>query len=183
MNDRTDHELMYAYAHGDHKAFESFYARYRKKLYVYAYSILKRTHEAEEAMHEVFAKLISNVGTFSKANNVSSFLFAACRNHCLNVLKSRKHEEAQLSDFQILKVKGPLQQAAEHEEADLLNEIIASLPEGQREVLVLKAFSGLTLRQIAGTTGQPMGTVATRYRLALDKIKVGLARTEEVRRV
>ena len=86
MHDKKDHELMEAYRSGSHKAFETLYARYRRRLFVYAYSVLKSSHEAEEAMHEVFAKLIANTERFCRANNLSAFLFAVCRNHCINAL-------------------------------------------------------------------------------------------------
>ncbi len=178
MEHLSDHELMEAYVHGSDKAFETLYARYRRKLYIYAYSLLKGVPEAQDAMHEVFAKLISNTRAFSQAANISAFLFAACRNYCINRLKSRKYRQAELPEFAVLKTAGPVHEAARHEEAQLLNGIIAQLPREQREVLVLKVFSGLTFAQVAETTGQPQGTVATRYRLALARIKSALQTQE-----
>jgi RNA polymerase sigma-70 factor (ECF subfamily) len=176
MEDKKDRELVEAYAHGSHRAFEVLYRRYRQRLYVYAYSLLRRLHEAEEALQEVFAKMVSNIGAFSRATNVSSFLFAVCRNHCLNMLQARK-STPQLSDedgFELYQVHNPVDDAARREEIGRLNAVIGGLPDEQREVLVLKAFSELTFRQIAEATGEPQGTVATRYRLALEKIKGAL---------
>ena len=155
MNDRTDSELMQAYRLGNSEAFEILYKRYRARLYVYAYSLLRRVQESQDAMHEVFTKLIANTAAFSRANNVSAFLFAVCRNYCINVLKSRKNSEVPLPDFQILKADGPAKEAARHEETELLNRIIGGLPEKQREVLVMKVYGRLTFQQIARTTGQP----------------------------
>jgi len=176
MEHRKDRELMQAYRLGDHKAFETLYMRYRGKLYVYAYSLLAGVHEAQDAMQEVFAKLIANIDGFCKADNVSSFLFAVCRNYSLNVLQSRKlaAREPNSAPFRMLKPGNPFQNAAEREEAEQLNKIIGNLPKELREVLVLKAYSGLTFKQIAETTGQPQGTVATRYRSAIGKIKLSL---------
>lgn len=176
MEHKTDHELMQAYMLGHYEAFETLYMRYRGRLYVYAYSLLKRVDEAQDAMHEVFTKLIGNTDAFSRLNKVSSFLFTVCRNHCLNILQSRKlvAKEPGLNGFKMLKAPSPLQEAAKHEEAQRLNAIIGALPRELREALVLKVFSGLTFKQIARTTGRPQGTVATRYRSAINRLRLAL---------
>jgi RNA polymerase sigma-70 factor (ECF subfamily) len=176
MDNKQDRELVEAYAHGSHRAFEVLYRRYRRRLYVYAYSLLKRLHEAEEALQEVFAKMVSNIGAFSRAANVSSFLFTVCRNHCINMLRARKNTPLQPAEngFELYQVRNPVDDAATREEIDRLNAVIGSLPDEQREVLVLKVYSELTFSQIAEATGQPQGTVASRYRLALDKVKGAL---------
>ena len=168
MENKKDSELVKAYAHGSHRAFEVLYRRYRRRIYVYAYSLLKRLHEADEALQEVFGKLISNTGAFTRADNVSSFLFTVCRNHCLNMLQARKNAPQQPSEngFEIYQVRNPIDDAAKREEIGRLNSAIGSLPEEQREVVVLKVFSELTFSQIAEAIGLPQGTVATRYRLA-----------------
>ena len=67
------------------------------------------------------------------------------------------------------------------EEAELLNRIMGGLPEKQREVLIMKVYGRLTFQQIARTTGQPQGTVATRYRLAIKKIR-SVLQMQEVKR-
>jgi DNA-directed RNA polymerase specialized sigma24 family protein len=60
MEDKTDHELVQEYRLGSHEAFEVLYMRYRRRLYVYANTLLRSVQEAQDAMQEVFAKLIAN---------------------------------------------------------------------------------------------------------------------------
>jgi hypothetical protein len=57
MEDKQDHELVKAYAHGSRRAFEVLYRRYRRRLYVYAYSLLRRLQEKGSTV-----KLLDNKG-------------------------------------------------------------------------------------------------------------------------
>jgi RNA polymerase sigma-70 factor (ECF subfamily) len=182
MEDKKDHELMIAYRLGSDKAFETLYSRYRRRLFVYAYSLLKSSHEAEEAMHDVFTRLIADADRFCRANNLSAFLFAVCRNHCLNALKSKRRMVARpdFNGFHLLRSGDSHDEAQRDEAVRMLNAVIGGLPPEQREVLVLKVYSGLTFRQIAQTTGQPQGTVATRYRSAIGRIRDAMSIRGEV---
>lgn len=176
MEENCDRDLINAFRRGSHKAFEILYARYKRRLYVFAYSLLKSESEAQDAMQDVFVKLISNTESFAQTDDISPLLFTVCRNYCLNLLKRRNLARKQTDDptFQILKEANPLKTVAEREEAQILNQIIGALPAEQREVLVMKVYGGLTFKQIAQTVGEPQGTVATRYRLAIEKVKLGL---------
>jgi RNA polymerase sigma-70 factor (ECF subfamily) len=176
VEQNCDRDLINAFRRGSHKAFEILYARYKRSLYVYAYSLLKSEYEAEEAMQDVFVKLISNTEAFMETDDISPLLFTVCRNYCLNLVRRRNLARKQTDDprFQILKEDSPLKTVTQREEAQRLNEIIGSLPGEQREVLVMRVYGGLTFKQISQTTGDPLGTVATRYRSALEKVKLAL---------
>jgi RNA polymerase sigma-70 factor (ECF subfamily) len=176
VEQNCDRDLINAFRRGSHKAFEILYTRYKRRLYVYAYSLLKSESEAEEAMQDVFMKLISNTEAFVETDDISPLLFTVCRNYCFNLVKRRNLAKKQSDDprFQILEEDSPLKTVAEREEAQILNEIIGSLPAEQREVLVMKVYGGLTFKQIAQTVGEPQGTVATRYRSAIEKVKLAL---------
>jgi RNA polymerase sigma-70 factor (ECF subfamily) len=57
------------------------------------------------------------------------------------------------------------------ETAELVTAALNDLPPNEREVVELKSYAGLTFREIAEVTGSPQGTVATRYRTALEHLR------------
>ncbi len=67
---------------------------------------------------------------------------------------------------------------AARDTAETIRSVLARLPEEQREIVELKTYGGLTLREIAETTALPAGTVATRYRAALQSLRRWLSESK-----
>jgi RNA polymerase sigma-70 factor, ECF subfamily len=156
--------------------FESIYMASEKKLFVYAYSILKSRQEAEDVIQDVFLKILSNPGILSEVRCAGAYLFTMCRNACLAVLAKRKRGESGLpaEPFALLLADSADEDASKNEEAEMLNRAIGALTPGQREIVVLKVYESKTLEEISRMTNIPAGTVATRYRSAMMKIKNAL---------
>lgn len=157
-------------------SFEIIYLNHERKLFLYAYSILKSDQEAEDVIQDVFLKILISPDILAGARNTGAYLFRMCRNSCLNILARRKRGEmnAPVEDFAILAAPLPSEDASRNEEVEILNRVIGSLSPGQREALVLKVYESRTLDEIARMTNVPVGTVATRYRSAMNKIRTVL---------
>ena len=130
-------------------------------LYRYALMILADAAAAEDALHEVFAKLLRQRTSISDERR---YLRRAVRNECFSALRRRQSG-----------AKGPLLEAVgpddRPEERLALESAIAELPADQREVLHLHAFEGMTFQEIAELVGESINTVASRYRYAVSKLR------------
>ena len=147
----------------------SLYDRHADGLYRYAVMILADAAAAADAVHEVFLGIARQAADHIQCDE--RYLRRAVRNECYSVLRRRRR--ASLTD------DAPLLEAAvaaddRVDERLALEAAMRSLPAEQREVLYLKVFAGFTFREIADQLGEPPNTVASRYRYAIEKMRLQL---------
>jgi RNA polymerase sigma-70 factor, ECF subfamily len=133
-------------------------------LLAYATSLLRSAAPAQDVLHQVFLTLLR--GSVAVPREPRPYLFKAIRNAALNLLRSETRETARRAAAPIFVAPAGLEAAAEELEQALLE-----LPEEQREIVILKAWGGLTLAEAAGVAGVPANTAASRYRYALVKLR------------
>lgn len=122
---------------------------------------------AEDVVQQVFLKLMQ--GKVAAAQSPLAYLYRAVRNSSLNHRRDRGRE-AELPEAELWFNHAAVDRA----EVLSLQEAVCELPEEQREVIFLRVWSGMTLQEIAEATDTPLNTVASRYRYALEKLRVQL---------
>jgi RNA polymerase sigma-70 factor (ECF subfamily) len=161
----------------DAGALASLYDRHAGRLLGLAQRILGDTGEAEDVLQEVFLHVWKAAATFDAARGpVLAWLLVATRSRAIDRLRSRRAvgraathpldgtpELASRED-----VEGD---AAAREWETQCRSAIGQLPDDQRRALELAYFEGLTQQEIAERTGTPLGTVKTRVRLGLMKLR------------
>jgi RNA polymerase sigma-70 factor (ECF subfamily) len=143
------------------------YTQYADALHGYAVMVLANRSEAADVVHHVFAMLLRKRP--ANIQHLEAYLRRAVRNECYSRLRSRMREEA--SDAQLLE---PVATADEPYLRVMIERALRALPAEQREVIHLKVFEGHTFQEVAAMTGESINTVASRYRYALDKLRVTL---------
>jgi RNA polymerase sigma-70 factor (ECF subfamily) len=123
--------------------------------------ILADAASAEDALHEVFAKLLTQRTII---DNEQRYLRRAVRNECYSALRRR----ASRGEAPLIEPVGPDDRP---EERLALESAIRDLPPDQREVLHLHAFEGMTFQEIADLVGESINTVSSRYRYAVSKLR------------
>jgi RNA polymerase sigma-70 factor (ECF subfamily) len=119
---------------------------------------------AEDAVQQVFLKLLRG-GTAVPRLPVA-YLYRCVRNASLNLRRSRMHQTDPVEPEKWFARDG-----GAPEEILALQGALSELPEEQREVVFLRMWSGLTLKEIAEATKMPMNTTGSRYRYALEKLR------------
>jgi RNA polymerase sigma-70 factor (ECF subfamily) len=153
------------------------YDRYSARLMGLAHRILGDTGEAEEVLQEVFLWVWKSAASFDPSRGtVLAWLLVATRSRAIDRLRTRRPAvRAGLRAVETL----PDAPSGEDVEADsasreweaLCRAAIAELPEDQRRALELAYFDGLTHQEISEKTSTPLGTVKTRVRLGLMKLR------------
>ena len=148
------------------------YDRFGAALYRYALMILGRHDAAEDAVQQVFLALVR--GRDARIREPERYLRRAVRNACYSRLRSAAAvpEDDWSGQGQPLLELVPGLRQPSPEDRLALEGAIARLPQEQREVLHLHAFAGLTFREVAETTGESANTVASRYRYALERLRL-----------
>jgi RNA polymerase sigma-70 factor (ECF subfamily) len=130
---------------GDASAFHFLYVRYADDVYAYVNSIVRNHHEAEDITQSLFAKLMGNIGRYEQRDvPFGAWILRVARNAALDHLRARRQipvEEIRTSD-----------EGNEQVGFDRLQSLLVALhtlPDDQREVLVLRHIAGLTPPEIA----------------------------------
>ena len=169
----TDEKLYRCFKDGDARAFETLYYRYRARLYGYIVSIVWNRHDSDEVLQEVFAALARSNAKMSRPGSFRSYIFHASRNRAIDVIRRRETAGRVRASLRNMIVVLPAGEGdtRKQEEQQALNRALYNLVPGERETIMLKVYSGFTFREIAELTSTPMGTVTSRYRAALGKLR------------
>lgn len=176
-----DAALMRRIASSDRTAFGTLYDRLSRPLYAMARRILNDTREAEDVVQEVFLALWEKAADFeSTRGTVFAWAVTLTRNRAID--RIRKHQrrnellrDAALSDLGYDEAV-PADVSTDSESSTAVRAAITRLPEEQQHALELAFFSGLTQQEIADRLQEPLGTVKTRIRRGLLKLRDTLAR-------
>ena len=166
----------------DETALGALYDRWVRSLYSLVLHLLRDPDEAEDVVEETFWQAWRKAGSYEPSRGaVSTWLLTIGRRKALDRLRARKRSREDLLDsdraFDDLPSRSP-DPSVDAEGSDLKEKVKAALralPNEQREVLELGYFSGMSQTEIAEATGQPLGTVKTRMRLALQKLREPLS--------
>jgi len=177
---------MVAVVNRDEAAFAVLYDRYVDLVYSASVRVLADSQLAEDATQDIFVRLWRRPEAFvADRGCFVSWLMSVVRNRSVDELRSRgrrqKREgtpgsETQEAALLMLPAEGddPLRAAQVHEDQRLVRRALVDLPADQRTALELAYFGGLTQQEIAIQLGEPLGTVKTRIRLGMQKLRRAL---------
>ena len=154
----------------------SLYDRYGGMVYSVAQRVLNDSGAAEEVLQDIFMQLWRNAESFDPARgSLSGWLLVMARNRAIDRL--RRRPAGQNVDAETINV--PLavsleSTVAQHELMARVAAAVAALPEAQQKTLELAYYKGMTHTEIAAATGEPLGTVKTRLRSALQTLRQAL---------
>jgi RNA polymerase sigma-70 factor (ECF subfamily) len=166
---------------GNAEALACLYDASSPMLYTLAFRILGNAADAEEVLLDVFEQVWRTAGSFDPARGgVWRWLVLLTRSRALDRLRSmankRLHEHPTLSEQIEISSSEPLPEETVvlSQQQHLIRQALSTLPPEQRKVLELAYFSGMTHTEIATLLGIPLGTIKTRIRMAMDKLRVAL---------
>jgi RNA polymerase sigma-70 factor (family 1) len=168
-------------AEQEETALSQLYDRYARILYAVAFKILGSIEESEEVVLDVFDQVWRTATRYDAAKGrVDTWLFMITRSRVLDRLRVRqrstKTQSASLeAEIQSTKVSvDPVEAAILSEQRSRVSTALNRLPSQQRQVLELAYYKGLSHSEIAAQTGLSLGTVKTRIRLGLTKLRIAL---------
>jgi RNA polymerase sigma-70 factor (ECF subfamily) len=176
VKDLPDEALFEGYAAGDPEASACFVRKFGPRLYGVALSITRDRRDAEEAAQDAFVRAWRYAASFdARRGTMLGWLLGIARNVALD--RARVTTRRREQPVEHLPIDLPADGIDPEEAAgqsDLLARIVvqlSSLPEAQRDALVAASLNGLTTREIADWSGVPQGTVKTRIRAALPRLR------------
>lgn len=152
---------------GDQKALAELYDRYSPVVYAVALRVLGDTGGAEDVLQEVFLQLWRNPSAFDAARgSLGAWLAVITRNRAIDSLRKRK-PETDIEDVIVSVAPDLAGEADRSRAASKIREVLSAMPGAQRSALEMAYFEGMSHSEIAGKTGEPLGTIKTRIRAGL----------------
>jgi RNA polymerase sigma-70 factor (ECF subfamily) len=176
---RSDSELIEALKAGQSTALGVLYDRYAGLVYGLALKIMANATDAEDLTQEIFVTLWRKPSYDARRGSLSSFLCVLTRSRAIDRLRSKGSNQRFLERWQpILSADNmtppPFEQVSIEERRQVVQEALSQLPENQRQILELLYYQGLSQAEISRQLGIPLGTVKTRSRQALFKLRGSL---------
>jgi RNA polymerase sigma-70 factor, ECF subfamily len=167
----------------DESALALLYDRYAGVLSSVLNRILRDTQAAEEILQDIFYQLWRTASRFDPARgSLGGWLLVIARNRAISRL--RKHNPAggeELGENQVVAAANLESIVAKRELLGRVRDAVDALPREQRDVLELAYFAGMTHSEIARHTGDPLGTVKTRLRAAVETLKQNFQPSTKIR--
>jgi RNA polymerase sigma-70 factor (ECF subfamily) len=182
-----DASLLARIAAGDERALGDLYDRYARMAYSLAIALVKDPADAEEVVADAFAQVWRSASSFdSGRGSAAAWLATIVRTRGLDLLRAQRRRAkvieraSNLTDDGESPILAPAPERAERgaeitEAQTLVRQSLAALPVPQRKVIELAYFGGLSQSEIAAQLGEPLGTVKTRMRAGMEKLRLALA--------
>ena len=176
----NDAELITSYKNGNESAFSELLKRYSAKVYTSILLIVKDRYKAEDLLQECFMKAIDRMsrGVYNEEGKFGPWISRMAHNMAIDHYRKQKRNPTV-----ILEDGSPVFNTMEFTEESIesvqiekernirLKELVQELPETQREVLIMRHYSGLSFQEIAEETGVSINTALGRMRYALINLR------------
>lgn len=156
----------------DEDALSALYDRYSGLVFSEAKRILRDTGAAEEILQDLFYQVWRTAERFDPARgSLAGWLLVAARNRAISKLRRKTGKTEEIDEKGVSLKVDVESRAAQSLLLDKVRTVMGNLPENQREALECAYFEGMSHTEIAEKTGQPLGTVKTRIRSAMEALK------------
>lgn len=178
----SDESLLAGLGSGDRNAAAAFVARFERRVFGLTRSILRDRGAAEEAAQEAFVRAWRHASAYDpRRGSVAAWLLTIARNVSINMLPARRFDPIDPEVLLAMEARKPRDEAASSQEigSEPLRAALRRLPEEQRRVLVMAVFYGYTAKEMSELDGLPLGTVKTRIRSAMMKLRAELGVSDD----
>ena len=168
--------LIQRVANQDRDAFSQLYDRFSSLVFALAMRMLRVRSDAEDLLQEVFVQIWRQAQSYSvQRGSPEAWIINIARSRAIDKIRSIRRMEKSfvLTDdpARAESSENVESSAAESEARMAMNSALANLPETQRKVLELAYFDGLTQTEIANRLAEPLGTIKTRMRSGIQRLR------------
>lgn len=170
MHTKELDSLLLRIASGDNAAFEELYARTKRGVYAFLRTYLHNAEDTEDAMQTVYLKVKRGIGGYRAGTNARAWLLQIAKNHALNEIK-RNRREIPTETVEIVTVVEP-------SDGTVMQAMQTVLNEEEQRIVTLYVLWGYKHKEIAKILDCTTGTITSKYKRALEKLKRELKEEE-----
>lgn len=163
-------------AQGDNSAFEKLYIETKRGVYAFLYSYFNNQADCEDAMQTVYLKIKTNISQYKTGTNGLAWILQIAKNTALNEIRAD-------NNYKKLKSTDSVGQAEPFENVALKNSLMTAmkrvLDEDEQRIIILHVIWAYKHKEIAEIMNCPVGTVTSKYKRAVDKMKTALKEEQQ----
>lgn len=178
LNELSDEQLVSLYTQGNNSAFDTLLKRYKQKVFSYLLYSVKNQELAEDLFQDVFIKIVVRIknGQYEENGKFSSWMMRIVHNHLIDYYRTTPSEKILSNDDSEVNLFSQAEIAMnENREQEMINQqtlqevknLIAQLPNAQREVIMMRVYEELSFKEIAAKTNCSINTALGRMRYAI----------------
>jgi len=180
----SDESLLAAMGSGDSEAAAAFLRRFQARVFGLALTVVRDRGTAEEVAQETFVRAWRHAAAYdSRRGRVSTWLLSIARNLAVDRIRTKRAQPIDPEVLMSMELPStepdPERAGMDAHESVRVHRALRTLPAEQRQALLLAAFYGRTAREIAELEDIPIGTVKTRIRTAMIKLRSQLEVTDD----
>ena len=156
---------------GDKNALAAFYEKTRDALYGFVLAIVKNQQDAEDVLQDTYLRIYGAAGGYQATGSPMPWVFTIARNLALMRLRQHARRSDGPADDDEALFDVPDDRGLDPDERILLREVIRSLNDEERQIVMLHAVGGFKHREIAHMLGLALPTVLSKYNRALKKLR------------
>lgn len=159
---------------GDAECFSQVVDRYARRCYGYFYRLTGNTDVSDELLSELFVKLVEKIGSY-KGGSFDGWLFKVATNIFHDYLRAKQRRKKLLESFDVQRSQAELEtmeiRKFEGEITDKLQMQLAKLDAGTRELIMLRFYSQMSLKEVAELRSEPIGTTLSKLHRGLKRLR------------
>lgn len=171
MNGTETDKLLVLISGGDNAAFEELYLRTKRGVFAFLYTYLHDVADTEDAMQTVYLKIKTSIASYRRGTNGRAWILQIAKNHALNVLRQKKRAVS-LDDAPEIAVRPE----EDHGVTELMQRLLS---EDEQRIVTLHVLWDYKHREIAEMLSLPTGTVTSKYKRAIEKLRNALKEVEQ----
>lgn len=166
MNKREIDSALIKTASGDNDAFERLYEETKRGVYSYLFSYFDNEADCEDAMQDTYLKIKQNIHRYTPGTNGLAWILQIAKNTALNMIRAKRTRN------EAVYTEEPTVGLENYELKETLMSIMKRvLDEDEQRIIILHSIWGYKHKEIAKIIDKPIGTVTSKYKRAVDKLK------------
>ncbi len=176
IEERSDYELVQAYANGEREVFSTLLSRHQQRVYCYIMSLVKEKSIADDIFQDTFIKVVNTLrsGTYHDEGKFIQWVMRIAHNLAVDYFRKNQKLKVVRSNDEV-DVFDMVDNFEESIESNIIKDqtqkdirfLIKQLPEEQRRVLIMRHYADMSFKEIADKTGVSINTALGRMRYAL----------------
>lgn len=177
----TDELLVHAYAEGNNEAFDVLLKRHQDRVFNYIFRVVKNEDIANDIFQETFVKAITTIkqGRYTENGKFPAWISRIAHNLIIDHYRQEKSENLQSCDIEEIDILNKKELSEDTIEDVIITSqihkdvknLVANLPDSQKEVLLMRYYKNMSFKEIAEATGVSINTALGRMRYAILNIR------------
>ena len=167
MNKREIDAALYRVSLGDNEAFGRLYEETRRGVYAFLFSYFNNSCDCEDAVQTTYLKIKTNISHYQKGTNGLAWILQIAKNVALSELRKKKTDEKRLDNY----IESEETVSEPQYKGEIIDLMKRTLDEDEQRIVILHAVWDYKHKEIAEMLNCPTGTVTSKYKRAVDKMK------------